>query len=335
MSRMTRNAAVLREVTPTMGLPPLSQYDDNSGRHLSWIFCIGAPGLFYHGEWIDVDDAWIAERLAHWALLTAGGYEPPVIREHEPNGERAGSIVALCRYMAPEGPSIAAAVRWSLPDAREKIERGEIRYFSPGIMALEHSDSGEMLYTIRELSMTSCPHQKGAKTHILAKEAKTDLKENVMDPEQIAKIEALLAGIEQQNAAINSMRDAMEMATKTMKELAESMAPKAEEPKAEPAPAAPAAGAMEPETLEAYLEANPQVASLGEVAAKAAFGLGKEGRKEFARKLSMSEAPKASGTIPLTAPSKSNVINWNDIKAKHAGNLAAAEAEYKALRLKG
>jgi hypothetical protein len=214
-----------------------------------------------------------------------------------------------------------------LPDARDKIERGEIRYFSPGIMALEHSDSGEVLYTIRELSMTSCPHQKGATTHILAKEAKTDLKENTMDPEQIAKIEALLAGIEQQNAAINSMRDAMEMATKTMKELAESMAPKAEEPK-------PAA-AMEPETLEAYLEANPQVASLGEVAAKAAFGLGKDGRKEFARKLSMSEAPKASGTIPLTTPSKSNVINWNDIKAKHAGNIAAAEAEYKALRLKG
>jgi hypothetical protein len=332
MAKVTRNATVLREVTPTMGLPLLSQYEDGSGRHLSWIFCIGAPGLFYHGDWIDVDDAWIAERLDHFQLLTAGGYEPPVIREHEPNGERAGSIVALCRYMAPEGPSIAAAVRWSLPDAREKIERGEIRYFSPGIMALEHSDSGEVLYTIRELSMTSCPHQKGATTHILAKEAKTDLKENTMDPEQIAKIEALLAGIEQQNAAINSMRDAMEMATKTMKELAESMAPKAEEPKAEEPKAA---AAMEPETLEAYLEANPQVASLGEVAAKAAFGLGKDGRREFARKLSMSEAPKASGTIPLTTPSKSNVINWNDIKAKHAGNIAAAEAEYKALRLKG
>lgn len=332
MSKVTRNAAVLREVTPTMGLPPLSQYEDGSGRHLSWIFCIGAPGLHYHGDWIDVDDAWIAERLDHWTKLTAGGYEPPVIREHEPNGERAGSIVALCRYMAPEGPSIAAAVRWALPDARERIERGEIRYFSPGIMALEHSDSGEILYTIRELSMTSCPHQKGAKTHILAKEAGADLKESAMDPEQIAKIEALLAGIEQQNAAITSMRDAMEMATKMMKELAESMAPKAEEPKAEEPKAA---AAMEPETLEAYLNANPQVASLGEVAAKAAFGLGKEGSREFARKLSMSEAPKASGSVPASLPSKSNVVNWTDIKAKHAGNLAAAEAEYKALRLKG
>lgn len=310
-----------------MGLPPLEQFEDGSGRHLSWVFCIGAPGLHYHGEWIDVDDAWIDERLAHWALLTAGGYEPPVIREHEPNGERAGSLVALRRYMAPEGPSIAAAVRWAIPDAREKIERGEIRYFSPGIMALEHSDTGQILYTIRELSMTSCPHQKGAKTHILAKEA---TQETDMDPEQIAKIEALLAGIEQQNAAINSMRDAMEMATKTMKELAESMAPKAEEPKAEPAPAAPA---MEPETLEAYMEANPQVASLGEVAAKAAFGLGKEGRKEFARKLAASEVPKATGNAPASPPSKSNVLSWADIKAKHNNNIAAAEAEYKALRL--
>lgn len=310
-----------------MGLPPLEQFEDGSGRHLSWVFCIGAPGLHYHGEWIDVDDAWIDERLAHWALLTAGGYEPPVIREHEPNGERAGSLVALRRYMAPEGPSIAAAVRWAIPDAREKIERGEIRYFSPGIMALEHSDTGQILYTIRELSMTSCPHQKGAKTHILAKEA---TQETDMDPEQIAKIEALLAGIEQQNAAINSMRDAMEMATKTMKELAESMAPKAEEPKAEPAPAAPA---MEPETLEAYMEANPQVASLGEVAAKAAFGLGKEGRKEFARKLAASEVPKATGNAPASPPSKSNVLSWADIKAKHNNDIAAAEAEYKALRL--
>lgn len=310
-----------------MGLPPLEQFEDGSGRHLSWVFCIGAPGLHYHGEWIDVDDAWIAERLAHWSLLTAGGYEPPVIREHEPNGERAGSLVALCRYMAPEGPSIAAAVRWAIPDAREKIERGEIRYFSPGIMALEHSDTGEVLYTIRELSMTSCPHQKGARTHILAKET---TQETDMDPEKLAKIEALLARIEQQNATIESMRDAMEMATKTMKELSEALLPKAEEPKAEPMKTEE----MPPdETMEAYMEANPQVASLGEVAAKAAFALGKEARAEFARKLAASEAPKASGNAPASPPSKSHVLSWADIKAKHNGNIAAAEAEYKALRL--
>lgn len=329
MLKTMRDAAVLREVTPTMGLPPLSQYEDHSGRHLSWIFCIGAPGLHYHGEWIDVDDAWIAERLAHYQLLTAGGYEPPVIREHEPNGERAGSIVALCRYMAPEGPSIAAAVRWALPDAREKIERGEIRYFSPGIMALEHSDSGQILYTIRELSLTSCPHQKGAKTHILAKEA--ELQEMDMDPEKLAKIEALLTKIEQQNAAIDSMRDAMEMSIKTMREMSEAMTPKAEASAPEPEPVK--TEEMPDETMETYMEANPQVASLGEVAAKAAFGLGKQARSEFARKLAACEAPKATGAPASAPPSKSNILSWADIKAKHNGNIAAAEAEYKALRL--
>lgn len=307
-----------------MGLPPLEQFEDGSGRHLSWVFCIGAPGLHYHGEWIDVDDAWIDERLAHWGLLTAGGYEPPVIREHEPNGERAGSLVALHRYMAPEGPSLAAAVRWSLPDAKEKIERGEIRYFSPGIMALEHSDTGQILYTIRELSMTSCPHQKGAKTHILAKETQ---QETDMDPEKLAKIEALLAGIEQQNAAIDSMRSAMEMACGSIQKLSEALLPKAEPMKTEEAPPTP------DETMEAYMEANPQVASLGEVAAKAAFALGKQARQEFARSLAASENPKATGTAPASPPSKSNILSWAEIKTKHQGNLAAAEAEYKALRL--
>lgn len=312
-----------------MGLPPIEQFEDGSGRHLSWVFCIGAPGLHYHGEWIDVDDAWIDERLAHWKLLTAGGYEPPVIREHEPNGERAGSLVALRRYMAPEGPSIAAAVRWSLPDAREKIERGEIRYFSPGIMALEHSDTGQILYTIRELSMTSCPHQKGAKTHILAKET---TQETDMDPEKLAKIEALLAGIEQQNAAIESMRTAMEMACGSIQKLSEALLPKAEEPKAEPTKTEGAPSAPD-ETMEAYMEANPQVASLGEVAAKAAFALGKEARAEFARKLAASEVPKATGNAPASPPSKSNVLSWAAIKAKHNNDIAAAEAEYKSLRL--
>lgn len=313
---------VLREVAPQLGLPPLSDYEDGRGGHLSWIFCIGAPGLWYQGEWIEVDQAWIDRCLADFEKLCVGGYHPPIIREHTPDGEREGDILSLVQYQAPEGASIAACVRWALPDAEEKIRLGQIRYFSPGIAPVQHSDTGEIVYTIRELSMTSAPHQKGATTHILAREVA--VKEQTMNPELEtlkAELEAKLAA---QQGELEALRRDMTEYMDNIKKLVEPAHDSEHEAHVNSGD----------ESMDQYLAANPQVAALGEHAAKAAYSLGKKERAAFAAKL-LSEKPSKSGSAaagsnPVGGPGK--IVDWSEIKARYADDFKAAEAEYKRLR---
>lgn len=324
MNKTGRDSMVLREVAPQFGLPPLSDYDDGRGGHLSWVFCIGAPGLWYQGEWIEVDQAWIDRCLADFEKLCVGGYHPPVIREHTPSGEREGDILSLVQYQAPEGASIAACVRWAIPDAEEKIKRGQVRYFSPGIAPVQHSDTGEIVYTIRELSMTSAPHQKGATTHILAREVA--VKEKTMNPELEALKAELEAKLAAQQGVIEALRRDLNEAMDGVKKLMEPAKPE------EPANGAPEAASDE--SMEQYLDANPQVAALGEHAAKAAYSLGKKERAAFAAKL-LSEKPSKSGSAaaggnPVGGAGK--VIEWSEIRNRFPNDLKAAEAEYKRLR---
>lgn len=175
------------------GLPP--KPFDPQDRYVAWIHTFGAPGFVYRGQTVVVDEDEIARQCAAFKRLTRRGYRPPLAVEHPvkikdtdhvedliratPPGERAGDVLALARYLRAGVPCLAAAVAFADPEARDKVERGQIRYFSPGLGPVE-TDQGEILpFVLKELSMVKSPHQKDAPTHVLAAELTPVISSNV------------------------------------------------------------------------------------------------------------------------------------------------------------
>ena len=153
------------------GLPDLS---DDTGRPMSWIYVTGEPGFHYMGDFVDIDAQWLDEAVASYTQLQRRGYEAPILAEHtSTDGRRLGDLVELRKVKIDGRWALAAAVRWAFPDAHEQIAAGSIRYFSPAIASIEDDATGEILTNvIAELSVVAAPHQKTARTHVLAKEQK-------------------------------------------------------------------------------------------------------------------------------------------------------------------
>lgn len=153
------------------GLPELS---DDTGRPMSWVYVTGEPGFHYMGDFVDIDGQWLDEAIASYAQLARRGYEAPILAEHtSTDGRRLGDLVELRKVKIDGRWALAAAVRWAMPDAHEQIAAGSIRYFSPAIASIEDDATGEILTNvIAELSVVAAPHQKTARTHVLAREQK-------------------------------------------------------------------------------------------------------------------------------------------------------------------
>jgi hypothetical protein len=148
------------------GLPAVPS--DPSGRHMSWVLVLDSAATHYRGELRKWN---LASIVAAFGSYTAGGYEPPVLAEHDPGvtrGERLGDLVELRLH---DG-GVIGLVRWVSATAAESIASGAIRYMSPGIGRVELHDTGEVIETIFEISVVTSPHQaRGAATHVLAKRA--------------------------------------------------------------------------------------------------------------------------------------------------------------------
>lgn len=200
-----------QEAIALAGLPDLEQFRDDpaadasplpiQSRAVNWIFVTGEPGFWYWGEFVAVNEAWIDAVMAAHVKLQAGGYEAPVLAEHDPyatDGRRLGDIVELAKYETPSGVAMAALVRWTAgSEAPADIESGAIRYFSPGIGIVEHGDTGEELYTVAELSVTTAPQQKGTATHVLASQRRY-----IMATEENTTLDELKAQLEEFRAAV-------------------------------------------------------------------------------------------------------------------------------------
>jgi len=172
------------------GLPPVPV--DPSGRHMSWVLALDSGTIHYGGELREWD---LAELVEAFHRYTANGYEPPVLAEHDPSitrGERLGDLVDLREH---DG-GLIALVRWSIPHAAEAIESGSIRYMSPGIGRIEMHDTGDVLETIFEISVVTSPHQRGAATHVLAKEQRMDAETGPTIDDLRATIEGLQARLD-------------------------------------------------------------------------------------------------------------------------------------------
>jgi|TARA_A100001515_G_C4581796_1_gene213168 hypothetical protein len=153
---------VLRQLEAE-ALPELPE--DPAGRHMSWVVVLAGPQVHYHGELREWD---LSELVNSYTTYTTGGFEAPVIAEHDPSvtgGRRLGDLVEVREH---DG-GLIGMVRWAIPDAADLIESGQIRYTSPGIGHIELHDTGEVLETVYEISVVTSPHQRGAETHVLAK----------------------------------------------------------------------------------------------------------------------------------------------------------------------
>jgi hypothetical protein len=126
---------------------------------------LAGPSVHYHGEVREWD---LAGLVDNYQQYTSGGFEAPVIAEHDPAvtcGKRLGDLVEIREH---DG-GLVGLVRWALSDAEDLIETGQIRYTSPGIGQIEMHDTGAVLETVYEISVVTSPHQRGATTHVLAK----------------------------------------------------------------------------------------------------------------------------------------------------------------------
>ena len=140
----------------------------------NWIYVTGQPGFYYYGEEVEIDEDWIDHAVQAYETMQRRGYEAPVLAEHNSavtEGLRLGDVVRLLKAKVEGRWALVAEVRWAMGDAHERIEAGQIRYFSPAISAIEDDETGEILEpVISELSVVAAPHQKGSVTHVLASE---------------------------------------------------------------------------------------------------------------------------------------------------------------------
>jgi len=177
-------AVCLRQMTDA-GLPAVPS--DASGRHMSWVMVLASDVIHYGGTRRELD---LAALVANFGTYTSDGYEPPVLAEHDPRitqGERLGDLVELRLH---DG-GVIGLVRWVAADAAERIAAGGIRYLSPGIDTIEMHDTGDALWTVYEISVVTSPHQRGAATHVLAKEQRMEAENGPTIDDLRATIEGL------------------------------------------------------------------------------------------------------------------------------------------------
>ena len=68
------------------GLPAVPS--DPSGRHMSWVLVLDSAATHYRGELRKWN---LASIVAAFGSYTAGGYEPPVLAEHDPASPAASA----------------------------------------------------------------------------------------------------------------------------------------------------------------------------------------------------------------------------------------------------
>jgi len=200
--------SVILQEQESARLPPKPK--DPLGRHVAWVWVLGEGDLHYSDP---QGQARVAELSARdlqayvnaFEQMCAEGYAPPVLREHAPNGEREGDVLALALVQdlpqAPGKTSLAAAVSLADPEASAKIASGRLKYVSPKLGSTTLTHSGQPISGILEVSLVSAPAQKLGTTHVLAGETtmdkdktapvKTQLAE--FSAEQLAQLKALIA----------------------------------------------------------------------------------------------------------------------------------------------
>lgn len=174
---------------------------DGKGRVTKWVRMMRGPSLYYYGWKMDLSKEYFDFLVANTVTQNGENYRTPLIRQHEPTGDRFGEIVDFA-VLDEQGDGI-----WSLfacvvflEDAdmvTDKINRGIWSSVSVGIWESEDSTDGAYRECINELSLVSMPHINDAK--IVASKngkGKLDMDEETLALAIASALKALGIGVE-------------------------------------------------------------------------------------------------------------------------------------------
>lgn len=175
----TTTAALGAQIILTSDLPlPPKPAPPVEGQTVAWVdlLDVEAGGFWYKGRFFPVDEKEMDRLALVHEEMTAEGYQPPQLIEHDRKGENRGALLALQKWPDPRRggkPTLIGALSFTDPDALTKIARKEIRYFSPGMGNVEDSRTGKVWTNcINEVSRVAAPHRKTGE-HILGAEQDT------------------------------------------------------------------------------------------------------------------------------------------------------------------
>ncbi|MEO1272288.1 MAG: hypothetical protein AAFX99_29680 [Myxococcota bacterium] len=290
------------EGLPTKPAPTLS------GAPVVWVELLDEGKLFYKGREIDIDRSELERQVQVYHEMRSWGYLPPVLSEHQKDGERDGHLLDVRTWDHPDGRRVLiGAVQLNVPDAQSKLDNQQIYYFSPGLGPVEDPKTGKVYpLATREVSRVSAPHRK-TKAHVLgAEQQSSPTKGGDMDhakeegsPEQYSMGEKIMEKL----AAMEARMNAMESSVKSMMEGGHKPHDGQEADMGEPAPAPEAPASVEASEGQSavILELQEQLAQLKHERNVATMGVFLGKRQGYAIDLSEADA-EAWTTIQAKAP---------------------------------
>lgn len=189
-------------------LPPKPVIEGD--RAVFWVYVLGAPGFSYHGATVLVTGDVIDQYVRRFAYFTSRGYRPPLLAGHpaifhkitgleglarKADELRVGEVLEVRRWPVDGRDALIAAISpaMSAKDAQVAVDRGVLRYFSPGLGSVETDEGDVLQMVLKELSVVTNPHQKTAGTHILGSEQELKMEEQELT---LADIMSALQGVQ-------------------------------------------------------------------------------------------------------------------------------------------
>lgn len=151
-----------------LGLPEV-QDPDGLGRVVKWVRLLKGPELHYYGMVYDLSKEYMELLVANTLRGNGPDYRTPLIRQHEPDGDRLGDFF---QYAVIQEPGDAEGV-YSLhgacvfledvEDVERKVRQGVWSSVSVGIWETEDYRDGKWREMLNEVSLVSMPHVTDAR----------------------------------------------------------------------------------------------------------------------------------------------------------------------------
>tara|TARA_Y100000593_G_scaffold41303_1_gene79291 strand:+ start:4715 stop:5800 length:1086 start_codon:yes stop_codon:yes gene_type:complete len=128
---------------------------------------VRAPGFSYGGEWVEITEEWIDQRVEDYARVGERGYRSPILREHDFDGAREGKVVELAKEIVEGEPTLAAKLRFVDAEDAAKMRDGRQPYVSVQLADIITDNDDEVDDFVLEVSLVGVPHAMTAETHVL------------------------------------------------------------------------------------------------------------------------------------------------------------------------
>lgn len=321
----------------------------------SWALLGASPGVFYYGQWINMDiktlNKWVDQ---HRVLKQLNGYEPPVLVNHDAdadNGQTKGYVTRMCvvpgSKRSDRNHYLLALVRWNDPSTTLLIEQRKYRWVSPGIGPYVDDQGRAYKSHINEVSLTPLPYQRRlGDSHFLSqthtrfgmeeedKDQAVDENEGQEDQDSTPDIPAIMAVL----TAMGARMEQLESTCAALMEQVDQLKPKAEgeEDQAQVAQMSAIFGALSEGLIWSKPETRNGIFKLFQKDSAAAMNIIREMRQNqgdalktgsfahLAQRLGVSGNP----SVPLQSPKKTKAQIHAECVAEAKGDFSKAHALY-------